>query len=124
MKVSLCYYLILCRNSDQQTNIVFNFINSFSSSETCNSHEFNTVVCVFCHLVEIKNDQPIIFFSIWLCYTVHRLVASTVCGFTVTHSNAYHLMITLLLKLSLNYTQSILTLDHKNILIFMCSFIQ
>lgn len=75
-------------------------------------------------MIEIKNDQSAIFFSIWLCYIVHRLVASTVCGFIVTHSTAYHLMITLLLKLSLNYTQNILTLAHKNVLIFMCSFIQ
>lgn len=43
---SLCSYQIFSLNSDQQNHIVCNFINTFSSVETCNTHEFNTVICV------------------------------------------------------------------------------
>lgn len=77
---------------------------------------------IFCHVAEIKNDYSTIFFHLALlpCSQIGTIY-SLMC--TVTHSTAYPSMLTLLLKLSLN-TQSILTLPHKNILIFMCSFIQ
>jgi len=62
MKVRLCYYQIFSLNSDQQTHIVCNLINTFSSIETCNTDEFNTIIYVFSHVAEIKNDQSTILF--------------------------------------------------------------